>query len=408
MNATLLIIGHNFPEPSTTAAGTRMLQLITLFQEANYAITFASTARHSKHSYALDSMGIEEVTIALNDISFDEFVFLQNPSVVLFDRYITEEQFGWRVAKQCPNALRILDTEDLHFLRKAREAAVKKGQEISLYSETAKRELACILRSDLTLIISEYEKTLLIGTFKVPETLLYYLPFLVEPKSEENKKALPSFEGRQGFMTIGNLMHAPNLDAVKYLKRNIWPQIRKQLPDTTLSVYGHYAPQQITEMHNPKEGFLIKGWASTVDVVMREARVCLAPLRFGAGLKGKLLDAMQEGTPSVTTTIGAEGMHGDLPFSGLVSDNDDTLIANAIQLYTEKESWLELQENGFALVSQRFHKAHFSEAFIKTIGFLQNNTTTHRQEHFIGQVLTHQTTQASKYMSKWIQAKNKR
>jgi spore coat polysaccharide biosynthesis predicted glycosyltransferase SpsG len=148
----LLIIGHTFPEPKTTAAGSRMMQLIDLFREENFQITFASTAAISERTANLEVHHISVKNILLNDASFDEFIKQLNPEIVIFDRYITEEQFGWRVSENCPNSLKILDTEDLHFLRKAREEAVKNNKnfsEANLFSETAKRELASILRCDV-------------------------------------------------------------------------------------------------------------------------------------------------------------------------------------------------------------------------------------------------------------------
>ncbi|GAB5399649.1 MAG: glycosyltransferase family 4 protein [Aureisphaera sp.] len=384
-----------------------MMQLIALFKENGYEITFASTAGHSNKSTELHSFGIEEVSIRLNNQSFDDFVFQLNPSIVIFDRYFTEEKFGWRVAEQCPKALRLLDTEDLHFLRKAREEAIKKDQPLNLYSEYAKRELASILRCDVSLIISEFEMQLLRETFGIPEGILYYLPFLLSPISEEQQNGLPSFEDRKGFMTIGNLMHEPNVDSVKYLKREIWPAIREKLPHSDLSIYGNYAPQYISEMHNPKEGFLIKGWAENAFEAFAKARVCLAPLRFGAGLKGKLVDAMQCGTPSITTGIGAEGITGKFEFAGMIADSSKDFVADAVRLYSDKDEWLRSQENGWQIIAKRFQKEHFSEAFMASIRILQNNLKEHRQEHFMGQILQHQTIQATKFMGRWIEEKNK-
>ncbi|MEZ4875896.1 MAG: hypothetical protein R2793_10715 [Flavobacteriaceae bacterium] len=176
----LLIIGHTLPEPATTAAGNRMMQLISLFQEAHFEIAFATTAAKTDYSEDLRAHGISLHSILLNDASFDAFVASLQPSVVLFDRYITEEQFGWRVAENCPNALRILDTEDLHFLRKAGEEAFKRMAEINLFSRRQPKELASILRCDLSLIISEAEMKLLTETFHLPEGLLFYLPFIIE------------------------------------------------------------------------------------------------------------------------------------------------------------------------------------------------------------------------------------
>jgi len=329
---------------------------------------------------------------------------------VLFDRFITEEQFGWRVAEQCPNALRVLDTEDLHFLRKAREEAVKRGLliiEANLFTDTTKRELASIFRCDLSLIISEVEMELLENTFKIPKEILHYLPFLVTHFSEEKRKTLPSFENRNHFISIGNFLHAPNTDAVLYLKNEIWRAIKKEIPEAELHIYGAYAPQHITQLHNEKEGFLIKGWTLSVDEIMKNARVCLAPLRFGAGLKGKLLDAMRNGTPSVTTPIGAEGMHGSLPFSGKIGNDASSIVKASIQLFLEKKSWQEAQLNGFRIINNRFQKDNFSEEITHKIKGLQQNITTHRNTNFIGQIIQHQSLQATKFMSKWIEEKNK-
>jgi len=216
---SLLIIGHTFPEPTTTAAGGRMMQIIQLFEEEDYEITFASTAMPSEKSVKLRDMGIRPETIELNDASFDAFISKLKPAVVLFDRYNTEEQFGWRVADQCPDAMRILDTEDLHFLRKARQEALKQNLAVIkayLFNDTAKRELASILRSDVSLIISEVEMELLQTTFGIAKDLLHYLPFLVEALSKEKIETLPKFEERNHFVTIGNFKHAPNTDSVMF------------------------------------------------------------------------------------------------------------------------------------------------------------------------------------------------
>ena len=402
----LLIIGHTFPEPSTTAAGSRMMQLVGLFREENCQITFASTATVSERSANLEKQNVSIQPIRLNDPSFDGFIQKLNPDIVLFDRYITEEQFGWRVSENCPNALRILDTEDLHFLRKAREETVKAGKptsEVNLFSDTAKREIASILRCDLSLIISEYEMDLLQNTFKISSGILYYLPFLIETVSDE--KTIPSYEKRENFLAIGNLLHAPNVDSILQLKE-IWPKIKKQLPQAELHIYGAYAPQQILQLNNKKEGFIIKGWTENVETVMENYRVQLAPLRFGAGLKGKLLDAMRFGLPSVATEIGAEGMCRDLPFGGKITSSTADFINAAVALYSKERIWKQARQNGFKIIEKRFQKHLFSEAFKKHIQWLSQNLENQRKQHFVGQILQHQTLQATKYMSKWIEAKN--
>ena len=402
----LLVIGHTFPEPDTTGAGSRMMQLLKLFSQEKYEINFASTAVVSERSVDLSVHNISVKNILLNDPSFDVFVKELNPDIVIFDRYITEEQFGWRISEQCPNALKILDTEDLHFLRKAREEAIRNNlsvAEANLFSTMAKRELASILRCDLSLIISEYEMELLQKTFKISPDILYYLPFLIEDCSEVNH--LPSFDERQNFIAIGNLLHAPNVDSVLQLKQ-IWSAIKEKLPKTELHIYGAYAPQQITQLHNEKEGFLIKGWTDHLGSTFGRYRLQLAPLRFGAGLKGKLIDAMRHGLPSITTEVGAEGLCGDLPFGGKITTSKEEFIKDAVKLYSQEKAWNEAQQNGFDIIKNRFQINLFTEEFKNRLNSLSQNLETHRQENFMGEILQHHSLQASKYMSKWIEAKN--
>src|SRR5690606_28764519 len=159
------------------------------------------------------------------------------------------------VAKYCPGALRILDTEDLHFLRKSRESILT-GKISSKDTELELREIASIYRCDLSLIISEVEMDLLITTYKVPATLLFYFPFLYKEIIGADKE-LPSFDSRKDFICIGNLRHAPNLDAVLQLKEKIWPIIHKQVPNAQMLIYGAYTPAKIDRLHDPNTNFQI-------------------------------------------------------------------------------------------------------------------------------------------------------
>lgn len=403
---TLLVIGHTFPEPTTTAAGTRMMQLLRLFQEASFEITYSSTAAVSENTADLRKLGITIKNIQLNDASFDVFVKKLNPDIVVFDRFLTEEQFGWRVSTHCPKALKILDTEDLHFLRKSREEAVRNHKPIEqadLYTDLAKREIASIFRSDVSLIISEYEMELLQNTFHIPPEILYYLPFLISDTVD--RRDIPGFADRKNFLAIGNLLHAPNVDSVLQLKK-FWGEIKEQLPKTEMHIYGAYAPQQILEFHNEKEGFFVKGWADDVESTMSQYRLQLAPLRFGAGLKGKLVDAMRCGLPSVTTNIGAEGLTGGLPFGGAITTLSDDFSSAAVQLYNDENLWSQAQRNGFDIILRKFKKEMFASAYMNHIQLLKSELESHRQKNFIGQVLQHHSLQSTKYMSKWIESKN--
>ncbi len=406
----VLIIGYVWVEPTSSAAGSRMLQLITFFKQYGYAVTFASPAQKGENAVDLIELEVNEVSITLNSSSFDSFITELNPSIVLFDRFMMEEQFGWRVAENCPNALRILDTEDLHFLRKVRYQQLKNRESFSekalLKSEEAKREIASILRCDFSLIISSYEMKLLQNVFSVDKKRLLYIPFLLPKINAVEISNWLSFQEREDFIFVGNFFHAPNVDAVLQLQR-LWNKIHKKLPQVKLHIYGAYSTQQITQMHKPEKGFLIHGYTEDIKAKVSRARVVLAPLRFGAGIKGKLTEAMLCGTPSCTTKIGAEGMHDDLSWSGEIAENEDDFIDKAVMLYTSENRWHETQQNGIAIINKIYDRDKLKKKFLNTIQDYETYKEKYRTLNFIGNLLQHQTMKASKYMSKWIEEKNK-
>ena len=410
MSRNLLIIGFVWPEPDSTAAGSRMLQLISFFQKNGYQITFVCTASKTEKSYFLEELHIQTHDIELNNTGFDNLIKQIDPNIVLFDRFLTEEQFGWRVTQNCPEALQILDTEDLHFLRHARYQAFKDKKELSfeyLVNDLAKRELASIYRCDLTLIISKHEMKLLSNTFKVDKSLLIYLPFLIDRIDKKILDSYSSFTSRKNFMTIGNFRHEPNWNAVMYLKNTIWPLIREKLPNAEMHIYGSYATDKVNQLHNKKEGFIIKGWAENTKDAFVNAKVCLTPLQFGAGLKGKLIDAMLYGTPSITTNIGAEAMHDDLHWNGFICDDPVEFAEKSITLYQNEKLWLKAQKNGVAIINQCFDKEKYEIIFMQTIQHIHKQLKDHRLKNFVGAMLQHHTLKSTKYLSKWIEEKNK-
>jgi len=383
-----------------------MMSIMRLFKQQGWQVEFSTPSQPTDHMIDLESEGITSQSIFLNCDSFDSYVTDYQPDIVLFDRFMMEEQFGWRVEQCCPEALKILDTEDLQCLRNARHQAHKADRELTredLFSVLAKREIAAILRCDLSLIISSYEMDLLVNEFKVDESLLHYLPFMIETSSCPTKTT--SFSDRKHFMTIGNFRHAPNWDAVLHLQE-IWPKIKKHIPEAELHIYGSYPPPKATALNNPQTGFLIKGWAEEAGTVIEKARVCLAPLRFGAGIKGKLLDAMIMQTPSVTTSVGSEGMHEQEPWPGVVADDIGHFVEAAVNLYNNEDKWLRSQENVKALLKNRFDGVSLGKKLIEKIDRVESELKQHRLNNFTGSMLKHHTMMSTKYMSQWIAEKN--
>ncbi|MCP5161180.1 MAG: glycosyltransferase [Hahellaceae bacterium] len=424
----VLVIGYVWPEPASSAAGYRMLSLLETFLAQGWQVTFVSPAQPTEHQIDLASLGVSAQAVRLNCASFDTFVTEMQPDIVLFDRFMMEEQFGWRVEQCCPNALRVLDTEDLHSLRDARHRALKHHllsgndatkcvpvqTEAELFAsmtgeELTQREVASILRCDLTLMISKVEIELLTQRFGVPASLLHYCPFMIDgPLTVATAGgALPAWQDRAHFICIGNFRHAPNWDAVLWLRQTLWPMIRASLPQAELHIYGAYPPPKATQLHDPRQGFLVKGWAENVDEVMLQARICLAPLRFGAGIKGKLADAMRCGTPSVTTSIGQEGMHDNLPWPGACADDAVQFAQQAVHYYQHAADWQQAQQQGYVLLKQLFDKSQQQALLLDRLASLREQLSDHRRNNFIGAMLRHHHHKSTRYMAQWIEAKNK-
>jgi glycosyltransferase involved in cell wall biosynthesis len=410
ISSIVFFIGSVFPEPKSSAAGTRILQLVKFFKCHGYDVVFGSASKKSEHSFDLKSIGVQEVELKLNDSSFDDFVKDLNPHCVVFDRFITEEQFGWRLTNSCPDAIKILDTEDLHFLRKARKSAACNTTNFSkefLNNDIAKRELASIYRSDLSLIISEIEFNILCNELDIDASLLLYLPFLLDSNQIPSQNELPTFTERKNFVFVGSFIHPPNANAVLYLKTQIWSKLRKKLPNAVLHIFGSYPKAHHLQLQNKKEKFFVHGFVDDIDKILLSSKVLLAPLQFGAGLKGKVLDAMRTGTPCVLSEIAAEGVYGSTGCNGFVSNNDIDFVENAVTLYTNENIWTVSQENGFKTLKKRFLANEFYSIFNERIQFLENNLKSHRLQNFTGILLQHHSMQSTKYFSKWIEAKNR-
>lgn len=401
-----------------------MLGILQAFLARGWQVIFASAAALSPHRFMLADIGIEEHLIELNSSSFDEWLASLNPQAVMFDRFFTEEQFGWRVARTCPNAIRLLDTEDLHSLRAARHQLLKTSTDenpvdaslhiahlVMAELDIAQRELAAIYRCDLTLMISRVEIELLTQHFQVPLHLLSYLPLGIA--AEDIPDHFVPFVSRANLVVIGNFRHEPNWDSVLYLKKILWPLFRQKAKGTAaqdceLHIYGAYPPPKATQLHQPKEKFLVKGWADDAQDVLRNARLCFAPIRFGAGQKGKLLDAMLAGTPSVTTPVGAEAMYDQVAdWPGIIANTAEDLCSAALSLYLDEAHWHQVQKAINPLLNSQFLLPPYWERFFSQINFIVENLSAHRLKNPVGRLLQFHQFKSTEYMGQWIEAKTR-
>lgn len=394
-----LILGKVWPEPTSTAAGVRTRDLIVALQPGEWEVHFASAAKVGAHALDLSDYGVVSHRVQVNDSAFDRWIVELAPDIVVFDRFMTEEQFGWRVAEHCPEALRVLDTSDLHCLRLAREAQIKLGGAIRLANETALREIASIYRSDLTLMISDFEMEVLRSDFQLPEALLAYWPFAVELPER-----FAAYEERAHFVLIGSFLHSPNLDAARWCLREIWPKLREVLPGAELHCYGSYSERYTAELHRPAMGFHFMGRSKNAVETIGRYRINLAPLRFGAGLKGKVFDGLLAGTPNLMTPIAAEGI---FLAGGWSCHSVDSLVQTAVELYTDPVLWTARQNAERAVCRDRFAVADWRPRLPVILAEALAARGKRREANFIGQMLRHHQHRSTEFLSRWIEAKNR-
>lgn len=402
-----------WPEPQSSAAGCRTMQLIEASRWAGHEVHLVSPAQSNEAAEKLTAKGYALRRFEPNDPAIDLYLKESAPDVVIFDRFMVEEQFSWRVRENAPNALRVLDTIDLHSLRRIRGRKLKEGSDYSslsdfdLNSEDSLRELASIYRSDLSLVTSDFEFNLLNSKFGVSsEQLFLSRLFYEKPKSGK------FFSERRDFVFIGNFNHPPNFDGVHFLVQELWRKIRDGVHTVTsefpeLHLYGSYVDDQVKALHNPAHGIYLKGWTPDAHETLSQYRVNLAYLRFGAGIKGKISDGWFAGTPCITTEIGAEGMYESLPFGGAIASDNEQFIMAATNHYTDVEVWNKSQRDGYHLVEQLYNIEKQREAFIALLNTQIGSREESRAKNHIGAMLWREQMRSTEFFSRWIEAKNR-
>ena len=388
----------------------------------------------NRSDLAQDTFGIEnEDSLDDNDDHDGAKDTVSNVDLVIFDRFYVEEAHSFRFRKAFPRAAMVLDMQDMHSLRWGRQAIVehydKQNQqtkgwdplaclpEVMKYLPTAEesstresdrflRELASMYRSDLVLVCSPQEMHWLQSVYQVPKEKLVLASFFVEPP---NKK-LPDLDvANPRFVFCGGFKHAPNADAVRILMDWVWPQIRSQLPTATLHIYGAHCPDQLkSNRNNRRNGIFVHGFEPHLEAIF-ETGILLAPLRFGAGIKGKIIDAWTFGMPVVTTPIGSEGMTMDDNglFGGGVASNLDSFCQTAIRLATNPDDYRKAQINGRLLLEKLYCASNnWNQVQKQLLEVMDHDVLVERRKRDYTQgMLWHQSMRSTEYFSRWVEIK---
>jgi len=410
-----LYLSRVWADTSVSAAGLRLRRMLAILsRDCKMDVTFATTTNSFKREMATEleeNLGIQVKSCEMNRFKmFTKMVEDIEPEVVIFDTFVVEEMFSWQLHEVAPNCMRVLDMQDFHSLRKWRERLHNRqkkkniGEILNCFPDASdrllQREIASILKSDLTVAVNEVEAKLLTEKFSIPCEKVEFATLL---GGSQNFPRLP-FEARQHFYFIGNFQHRPNEDAVLFLFESIWPKLRTFCPrGTELHIFGpNSRPEFAKRVHAPGKGFHFKGQLQDLSHV-GNYKCLLAPLRFGAGVKGKITEAMDFGTPFVTTSIGAEGI---FETSINTFDTASEFVSRARLLFNDRNAWLSAQEFGdgvsqspslsLALTSKRLQQK------------LLNVGLESGKRGLVQQILLNEEYASKKFMSKFIELKETR
>jgi glycosyltransferase involved in cell wall biosynthesis len=341
----ILVIDRSFPMHDKDSGSLRMFNILKLLRDLDYEVTFfPKDSRDGEHyTEDLERMKIEIVPENLEQHlrrngSEYSFVVLSRP----------EQAFEYLpiVRTYAINAKVFYDTVDLHWVRMERGSKISGDPELAPQAEEYKmKEIFNGLSSDVVLAITSEEKTLLEAN--IPGKEICILPNIHE--SYKNEK---SFKDRSNIMFIGGFLHKPNIDAILYFVKEIFPKIKEKISEVKFYVVGSEVPKEIKKISS--DDVIVTGYVKDVDPYFLQSRVFVSPLRYGAGMKGKIGHAMSFGLPIVTTSIGAEGMKLKNEENVIIADNPNDFAEAVVRLYKDEQLWDKLSKNSINHLEEHF------------------------------------------------------
>ena len=347
----VLILDEAVPQPDRDSASLRQINMIRLLQEAGLHVVFVPTLREhaGRHTEALQRMGVEVwYAPSLKGIGSWLREHGRRFQVVVMVRHHLARECLPLLRSFAPQARCVLDSVDLHYLRERRGAEIAGDANLLRNAErTRSSELQVMAQVDVTLLVSAAEQQQLqIDAPAVRSEVLSNL-------HEISGRGLP-WEQRHDLVFVGGFRHPPNLDAMQWFIAEVFPLIRQQLPQVQLHVIGIDAPDSLRQLASTCAGVIVHGHVPDLDPYMDGARIAVAPLRFGAGVKGKVNLSMAHGQPVVATTCAVEGMYLRDGVDVLVADDANSFAAAVVRLYQDQTLWRALADNGLENVLQHF------------------------------------------------------
>jgi GT2 family glycosyltransferase/SAM-dependent methyltransferase/glycosyltransferase involved in cell wall biosynthesis len=340
----VLVVDHRVPTPDRDSGSVRMEQMLLNLRTLGYRVSFLPDDANAPEPYTshLQRQGIE---VLYGPILLPEIMSAFGPRLrlaILSRPYVAPRYVHW-VREFAPRARLAYDTVDLHYLRERRRALQDDTADPRISEGFMHLELALAHACDVTLVVSEDERLELAAA--APD-----LAVEVVPNANPLSPHVRGPEGRSGLLFVGGFQHPPNIDAAVHLVRVIMPRVWRQIGDVPLTIVGSHAPPEVLALASP--AVHVAGWVEDLAPLLDGSRAMVAPLRYGAGMKGKVTQSLAAGLPVVTSSIGAEGLDAVAGQHLLLGDDPDALTARIVELCRDDELWATLSEGGRALVER--------------------------------------------------------
>ena len=349
LKGRVLVVDAYTPEPDQDSGSLRLVHLMKCFRDLGYGVTFLPDNRAFAGHYTTDLQhaGIEVVHDpwigSLQKFFADrgaEFDF------VMVSRHYVASKYLGLVRRHCPQARFLFDTVDLHYLREERQAELEDSLWLKrITAQTRRSELALVNDADATLVVSPFEKTVLAEA--APDARVHVISNVHEVVGSRKP-----WSERKDLFFVGGYQHPPNIDGAQWFVGSIWPLIRDRLPGVTFHLIGSKAPDSVRALHG--NGVHFHGFVERMEPWLDGCRLAVAPLRFGAGIKGKVNQSMAHGQPVVATPMAIEGMFAEPGRDVLVAETPGDFADAVVRLYQDEDLWNRVSAAGQENVNRYF------------------------------------------------------
>jgi GT2 family glycosyltransferase/glycosyltransferase involved in cell wall biosynthesis len=363
----ILFIDATTPEPDKDSGSVRLTNLMQCCRDLGYNLTFFADNRDYAGNYSRDlqKSGIEVLYHPWLDSLHDFFRDRGSEfDYVFISRHYIAVNYIALLKRYCPGAHFIFDTVDLHYLREQRLAELEQSLPLKRTAQQTRRaELSVIRAADATLVVSTVEKSVL--EEDAPGEKVHVLSNIHQVPGRDK-----DFADRKDIYFVGGYQHPPNVDAACWFVNDIWPLIHQQLPSVCFHLIGSKAPERVRSLSG--DGVVFHGFVESLDPFLSDCRLAVAPLRYGAGVKGKVNMSMAHGQPVVATPAAVEGMFAEHERELLVAQDAESFAAEVVRLYQDEALWKRLSdasvqnvETHFSLAAARVSLTELFDAFDK-------------------------------------------